>query len=182
MSMTEQRLFDLAHQLGRELKARKLKIVLAESCTAGVLSMALSDLPGISENFCGSAVTYRNETKAGWLSVSRDYLANPRIGPVSPHVAEQMCLGALEHTPEADLAASVTGHLGPDAPPEQDGVIYIAIAFQGEASATVQRRTLADAEPPTHSLRFSRQREAALLVVQAALQMLASRPPSIPAE
>lgn len=134
--------------------------------------MALADVPGISEHFCGSAVTYRNETKAQWLGVARDHLANPKIGPVSPHVAEQMCLGALERTSEADLAAAITGHLGPNAPVEMDGIVFIATAFRNDRVASIQRRTLADIEPPTHSLRYSRQREAGTFVLQAILSAI----------
>lgn len=178
MSATEQRLFELAHQLGRELLSRRLRIVLAESCTAGVVAMAISDLPGISESFCGSAVTYRNETKSQWLGVSQQQLENPKIGPVSPQVAEQMCLGALQRTPEADLAVAITGHLGPHAPPDLDGVVYIAVARRGAQTATIQRRTLSDGEPPTRSLRFSRQREAGVLALQAVLTFLAQGLPA----
>ncbi|WP_437228691.1 CinA family protein [Planctomicrobium sp. SH661] len=174
MSDLEKQLFALAHQLGTELKSRRVRLILAESCTGGVVSMALTDVPGISDVYCGSAVTYRNETKAEWLGVSRRDLADSRIGAVSAQVAEQMCLGALQRTPEAELAASITGHLGPNAPAELDGVVYIGVAFRSRP-AWVQRRTLTVSEASAeHSLRHLRQREAGTLVLQAVLSALSN--------
>jgi PncC family amidohydrolase len=173
MSPTEQRLHDLARQLGRELKARNLKLVLAESCTGGMVSTALVDVPGISDVFCGSAVAYRDETKANWLGISHDLLQNSRIGAVSPHVAEAMCLGVLERTPESDLAAAVTGHLGPNAPPQHDGMVSIGVAQRNGGPPVVQRRTLSDSQADAETMRHDRQREAACLVLEAVVQALA---------
>ena len=127
MSITEQ-LSAEAKRLAQILEAKNLKIVFAESCTGGLVSATLTQIPGISSYHCGSAVVYQVETKAEWLGISRDLLDDP--GPVSREVAVEMAEGVLRRTPQADLAASVTGHLGPDAPIEQDGLIYVAVAVR----------------------------------------------------
>jgi PncC family amidohydrolase len=122
-----------ARQLARSLKRHDKKLVLTESCTGGLIASWLTRIPGISANFCGSAVVYRNETKHAWLDVPREKLIRP--GPVSDAVAEAMALGVLRATPEADVAASITGHFGPDAPARQDGLFFVGIALRRESSA-----------------------------------------------
>lgn len=138
--------------------------------------MAMTSVSGISEFFCGSAVTYRNDTKARWLGVSADDLANPAIGAVSSQVAEQMCRGVLDRTPEASLAAAITGHLGPNAPEGLDGVVYIGLVFRSTAPATapatVQRHLLSAQTEVAERQRPVRQQEAAVLVLQSILAEL----------
>lgn len=175
MSDAEAPIFSLAFRVGELLRVSGLRLVLAESCTGGLLSKAMVDIPGISEYYCGSAVTYRNETKAQWLKADRNILNDPSIGPVSPQIAEQMCQGVLASTPEADVAASVTGHLGPEAPPDLDGVIYIGVVFRNEQKAQVVRRKLSDEEPENGTKRSCRQREAGAFVLEALLEALQQR-------
>ena len=126
-----------AQKLAETLQQRRRRIVFAESCTAGLVSATLARIPGISEWHCGSAVVYRLDTKHRWLGVSEAELLNP--GPVSRCVAEAMARGVLERTPEADVSVAVTGHLGPQAPPDQDGLVFIAGAT---------RRTSVDPDQP----------------------------------
>lgn len=114
-----------AHRVARLLKASDLKVVFAESCTGGLVSGALTKIPGISAHHCGGVVVYRNETKQAYLKIPVALLNDP--GPVSRQVAELMALRVLAMTPEADVAASVTGHLGPNAPPSLDGVVFAGI-------------------------------------------------------
>ena len=102
------------------------RLVTAESCTGGLVATALTSLPGISEYFCGSAVVYRWDTKMKWLGVKPETL--DEYTDVSVETAQEMALGVLQQTPEASLSASITGHLGPDAPESQDGLICIAVA------------------------------------------------------
>ena len=120
--------FAAALNLATGLREKELKIVFAESCTAGLVSATLARIPGISDFHCGSAVVYRLDTKHQWLGISEALLQNP--GPVSSEVAEAMAHGALKKTPEADLAAAITGHLGPNAPTDQDGLIWMAISYR----------------------------------------------------
>jgi PncC family amidohydrolase len=117
-----------AEQVAMLLSAVDRKLVLAESCTSGLIAASLGRIPGISHYFCGSAVTYRESVKQAWLSVrGRDL---ERYSAVSDPVARQMAVGILKATDEADYAASVTGHLGPDAPAIQDGLVFVAIAVR----------------------------------------------------
>lgn len=144
--------------LARLLTATGRRLVLAESCTAGLVAASLGRVPGISRHLCGSLVTYRDAAKTSWLGVPPQVLQ--RHTAVSEAVASLMASGALTVTPEADLAASVTGHLGPAAPPQQDGIIYVGLAERqpetGEIAVVQVRRCQL-----TSSLRLPRQREAA---------------------
>jgi nicotinamide-nucleotide amidase len=147
-----------AEQLVRLLEQNRQKLVLAESCTGGLIAAELAKVPGVSNWLCGSAVTYRSETKTAWLDV--DAAVIQRHTAVCTEVAGQMVQGVLRITPEADIAAAITGHLGPDAPADFDGVVFIATALRGDTSPTISRHQLMSAA------RIDRQREAAKLVLQ----------------
>lgn len=172
LSELNQRLSNLAIEIKEQLTAQNRRLVLAESCTCGLVASTLGAVSGISDVFCGSAVTYRNETKASWLNVSREALDDPNIGAVSQIVAEQMAQGVLINTPEACLAASITGHLGPSAPEKYDGVVFIGVASRGQPSVTVQKRTVSMGAPEIVTLREFRRREAAIFVLEAILSEL----------
>ena len=150
-----------AKRLVGQLADHSLRLVLAESCTGGMVSAELAKVPGVSQWFCGSAVTYREATKTSWLAVDTSAIAQHTA--VSAVVASQMAAGVLERTPEADIAASVTGHFGPSAPPGFDGLAFIATARrEGESvDIEVQRHRL-DATD-----RSARQREATHRVLAA---------------
>lgn len=123
---------DFLMQAANEVKAALAlhgeKLVLTESCTGGLVATLLSSLPGISDYFCGSAVVYRWDTKMKWLGVQPETLE--KYTDVSCETAKEMAIGVLKQTPEAALAASITGHLGPNAPPHQDGLICIGVAHR----------------------------------------------------
>jgi len=119
---------ELIDELVSLLREQDIKVVLAESCTAGVAAAALGEVPGISQYFCGSAVAYREQTKEAWLAVAGKDLQ--QYSAVSEPVAAQMAKGVLAATPEADFAASITGHLGPDAPRGFDGKVFLGTAWR----------------------------------------------------
>jgi nicotinamide-nucleotide amidase len=178
MSITEQ-LSAEAKRLAQILKATHRKIVFAESCTGGLVSATLTQIPGISSYHCGSAVVYQVQTKAEWLGISRDLLDDP--GPVSPEVAIEMAKGVLQKTPQAHVAASVTGHLGPDAPEHQDGLIYVAVVVressQPEPFVVVKQKSLSADEDETtprqrEEHRLSRQQAAARFVLATVRDVL----------
>ncbi len=150
-----------ALSLASSLKRSGDRIVFAESCTGGLVAATLGSIPGISQHFCGSAVTYRGATKVAWLGVNATDVE--RDDAVNEAVASQMAEAVLAKTPESTLAVSVTGHVGPDAPPDLDGVIYIGAARA--LHCQVSRHRL------TSNLRRERQREAATLVLEAARQL-----------
>lgn len=169
-----------ARQLADELHRTRSHIVFAESCTAGLIAAGLARIPGISTYLCGSAVVYRDATKTAWLGVSARVLMDESIGPVSEEVAGAMAAGVLERTEEADLAASVTGHLGPDAPEDLDGILYVALATRNRADRTVQvervlRHDLKGEEDSSIdglARRHDRQCRAAEFVLLAAAELL----------
>jgi nicotinamide-nucleotide amidase len=107
-------------QVAHLLAGRRLG--LAESCSGGLLAARITDLPGASAYLAGGVVAYSNEAKAELLGV--DPALIEAKGAVSPEVAEQMALGALERF-EADVAVSVTGVAGPDGGTEQKPVGYV---------------------------------------------------------
>ncbi|MCA8982484.1 MAG: nicotinamide-nucleotide amidohydrolase family protein [Planctomycetaceae bacterium] len=168
-------------QLLNELIRLRKRIVFAESCTAGLLAATLGQIAGVSEVLCGSAVTYRNLTKANWLGIDPALLDNPHIGPVSEIVARQMAEGVLQRTEEAALAVSVTGHLGPNAPEEQDGIAYVGICQRGESldKARVIRFELPKHYPgmsETGELRACRQIDLVARIFTAVAQELRQSP------
>lgn len=91
-------------------KARGVMIATAESCTAGMVAAALTDLAGSSAVFERGFVTYSNAAKMQMLGVQAATLE--AYGAVSEQVAAQMARGALAHS-EAQLAVSITGIAGP---------------------------------------------------------------------
>lgn len=91
-------------------RARGWRIATAESCTGGMIAVALTDIAGSSDVFDRGFVTYSNAAKIEMLGVLPETLA--AHGAVSEQVALEMAQGALAHS-GADLAVSVTGIAGP---------------------------------------------------------------------
>lgn len=165
-----------SREVARLLAEKQQLIVFAESCTGGLVAASLAQIPGISENLCGSAVTYQNATKHAWLRIDQQTLHRP--GPVSSAVARLMAERVLENTFQANLAVSVTGHLGPDAPAKLDGVVYVGIAVRSAGSTPF--RTRVRRYQLSTDTRRTRQREATAVVLGAVCQFLESLrvPPS----
>ena len=142
------------------------RIVLAESCTGGAVACELTKVPGASEVFCGSMVTYRKDAKVRWLGVDGETIEN--LSAVSPPVAHQMAAGALSQAPEATIAVSITGHFGPNAPYGFDGVVFIAVAriIKGKLVVKVAQHQL------TETTRQARQTQASERVIETAIEAL----------
>ncbi len=87
-----------------------LRIATAESCTGGMVAVALTDLPGSSDIFDCGFVTYSNQAKVRLLGVSAQSLNTH--GAVSEAVAQEMAEGALARS-GAGLAIAITGIAGP---------------------------------------------------------------------
>lgn len=167
-------MFDAAVRITELLRRSGRRLVLAESCTGGLVAATLAQVPGISESLCGSAVVYRNATKSAWLGIEPALLDDPRIGPVSAEVTRGLALAVLERTPEADLSAAVTGHLGPNAPPDLDGVVYVAVAVRDAPARVVsdERHVLEAAGDSPDEMRGRRQQAAAKIVLDAVAAVL----------
>jgi nicotinamide-nucleotide amidase len=119
---------------------RSVRIATAESCTGGLLSGALTDIPGSSTVLDRGFVTYSNDAKIGMLGVSESDLA--RHGAVSAETARAMAIGAIRHS-RAQIAVSITGVAGPSGGSDEKpvGLVYFGI---GEAAAVrVERRLFA---------------------------------------
>jgi len=117
-------------QVGQLLRERELKLALAESCTGGLLGSLITDVPGSSDYFLGSAVTYAYSAKEAILGVRQEMLAEH--GAVSPQAAAAMALGARRLF-GADLAVAVTGIAGPmgGQPDKPVGLVYIHLSAPG---------------------------------------------------
>jgi nicotinamide-nucleotide amidase len=111
------------------LKQGGLTIAIAESCTGGLLSHLLTDVPGVSASLLESVVTYSDKSKIKRLGVKEETLA--KHGAVSKQVAGQMALGALAAS-GADIAVSTTGIAGPKGgtPEKFVGLVYISIVTE----------------------------------------------------
>lgn len=166
--------FSSALNLATGLRENALKIVFAESCTAGLVSATLARIPGISDYHCGSAVVYRLDTKHRWIDVPETLLLDP--GPVSREVAEAMATGVLQKTPEAHIAAAITGHLGPSAPMGMDGLVWMAVATRGSTAAATRSVVLSERIQSEMTLRESRQLEAAEALLRFAAEQITLYP------
>ena len=122
----EEALTGLAKETGFALKRAGLKAAVAESCTGGLVGHLITEIPGSSDWFLGSAGVYSYAAKERLLGVDRDLLV--REGAVNAEVAGQMAAGALLRY-EADVAVSITGVAGPGGTVEKPmGLVYLHLA------------------------------------------------------
>ena len=101
---------NIERELIDALRARGWRMAAAESCTGGRIAQRITAVPGASDVFSGSMVSYSCETKQSALGVRAETL--DKYGAVSEKTAREMALGALQIT-EADVAVSPTGVAGP---------------------------------------------------------------------
>lgn len=125
----------LAAAVGHLLREKKQTLALAESCTGGLVADSLTSIPGISDVFLGSAVTYANEAKTALLGVQESLLAEH--GAVSASVAEAMAAAAREQF-GADYALSFTGIAGPSGGSDEKpvGLVYIGLADESQVTTS----------------------------------------------
>ena len=128
----------LATELGAALKARGLMLVLAESCTGGLASAAITEIPGSSAWFERGFVTYSNEAKMEMLGVTAKTLE--KFGAVSEETAREMALGALKNS-HANVAISITGIAGPagGTPEKPIGTVCFAWEFDDKIVSTTKK-------------------------------------------
>ncbi|WEV47767.1 CinA family protein [Bifidobacterium sp. ESL0690] len=138
---------ELAAHILDGAKARGWKIAAAESLTGGLLADAFVRIPGASDVFLGSAVTYDINAKASVLGVDADLLEHE--GAVHPEVARQMALrtSRLYRQPQYGdkvLGLSTTGVAGPG--PDGDkpaGLVYIGISVPANSNTDIRRTAAA---------------------------------------
>ena len=120
----------LAEQVQHRLLEKRMYLVTAESCTGGMLSVAMTDVSGSSRVFDRAFVTYSNEAKMDVLEVKPETLEE--FGAVSAETAKEMAEGSLKKAIMSHISIAVTGIAGPDGgtPTKPVGLVFIAIGQQ----------------------------------------------------
>ena len=112
-------------------KQNNLTVSAAESCTGGLIGAAITDIPGASQVFKGSIVSYSNEWKNKILRISQETLEH--FGAVSSQCAEEMVTNLCKHY-NTELGIAVTGIAGPTGGTAEKpvGLVYIAVKYKSE--------------------------------------------------
>ena len=115
------------------LLANELTVTCAESCTGGMLSARLINVPGVSEIYKAGYVTYSNKAKRKLLGVKKVTLQ--KYGAVSRQTAEEMVKGLVFNS-KSDVGVAVTGLAGPDGGTKEKpvGLVYIACSVKGNVT------------------------------------------------
>ena len=121
----------LPDMVGHMLCAKGYTISCAESCTGGLLTSTLTDVPGSSAYVMGSVVSYSNDVKSRILHVAEETLA--AHGAVSPETARAMAEGVRDLM-QTDVGVGITGIAGPGggSPEKPVGLVYIAVSALGK--------------------------------------------------
>ena len=154
---------DLAQEIIELGTTKGVMIATAESCTGGLITGALTEIPGSSAVVDRGFVTYTNEAKAQMLSVPESLIEEK--GAVSDSVVRAMVAGALANS-RAQVAVAVTGIAGPGGGTDTKPVGLVYIAVQSQDGLADVRECRFDTEGTTD--RFG----IRLKSVQTALEML----------
>ncbi|MHA7870801.1 MAG: CinA family protein [Hyphococcus sp.] len=156
------RIWSLAQTVIEQGAAKNMMIATAESCTGGMITAALTDVPGSSAVVDRGFVTYTNDAKNEMLGVPMDLI--DAHGAVSAEVAGAMARGAIRNA-RAGLAVSVTGIAGPTGGTAEKpvGLVWFGLA-DANGVIRVERRVF-----PQGSRDFVRTK-----ATETALQMLHS--------
>ena len=125
----------LEQVVGDQLRGRGYRIAIAESCTGGLVTSRLTDIPGSSEYVDLAIVAYSNQAKVALLGVSDAVIQ--QHGAVSEPVALAMATGARA-CGKTDIGVGVTGLTGPGGGTEQKpiGTVWLAVAGPGDKTRT----------------------------------------------
>lgn len=149
-------------KLVKVLQAKNIMLATAESCTGGLLSAAITDIPGSSKVFERGYITYSNAAKIELLTVPTFFIEE--YGAVSSQTAMAMAEGALLMS-KAKISIAITGIAGPDGATEstQVGTVFFGSAYEGHET-TCQRYVFSGGR---HSVRMQS--------VEVALDILINR-------
>ena len=116
----------LSNKIVKKLIKKKLKISIAESCTGGLLSGAITSVSGTSKVFSVGLVAYSNQSKINLLKVSKNIIR--KYGAVS----EQVCLSMVKNVSKigkTNMSVSITGIAGPSGGSKIKpvGLVYVGI-------------------------------------------------------
>ncbi|WEL18252.1 Nicotinamide-nucleotide amidase [Halorhabdus sp. SVX81] len=133
----------IQERLGTALREHDETVAVAESCTGGLIGSLLTDVPGSSDYFDRSLVTYSYDAKRTELAVSREALDEE--GAVSERVARQMA-GGVRDRADVTWGVSTTGIAGPTGGTEEKpvGTVFIGVAYAapwdtGDSGTRVRR-------------------------------------------
>tara|TARA_B100001013_G_scaffold333072_1_gene249758 strand:+ start:917 stop:1411 length:495 start_codon:yes stop_codon:yes gene_type:complete len=132
--LNQEKLETISSELGELLKLKDYSFTCAESCTGGWVGHALTSIPGSSEWFGSSFVTYSYEAKTQILGVSSEDLDN--FGAVSEEIVEQMVSGAL-HKSGANVGVAISGIAGPAGGTDTKPVGTVCFAWKMEGQDVI---------------------------------------------
>jgi len=157
---------DLAAVVLDQLRARGSRLVVAESCTGGLLSARITAIPGASTVFIGGVVAYDNMVKSGTLDVPPELL--DQYGAVSEQVVSAMAAG-VQRQFAVDAALAITGIAGPSGGTAEKpvGTVWLAARYRAE------RRALKRVFPGDRNEIRARSAQAALDLLR---RLLADKP------
>ena len=117
------------------LAKNKLTVAVAESCTGGLISKRITDIPGASSMFAGGIVAYSNEAKTILLGVKENTLN--RFGAVSKEIALEMAWGVKQRF-NTDFGIATTGIAGPDGGTKEKPVGLVCFGIAGSDTFSTQ--------------------------------------------
>lgn len=119
----------IEQEVGELLKKRGLWLGAVESATGGLISHLITNVPGSSDYYCGSVISYSNEIKIKAVGVKRETIE--KYGAVSHQVAEEMAQGGRKVL-SADICITDTGIAGPGGatPGKPVGLFYIGLSHK----------------------------------------------------
>ena len=133
---------DVAAEIGDVLRERGESLAIAESCTGGLVGSLVTDVPGSSDYFDRSVVSYSYDAKRDLLAVPREAL--DEHGAVSEPVSRAMAKGVRD-TADTTWGVSTTGVAGPTGGNEETpvGTVYVGVAYAGPWGTETSDSTVA---------------------------------------
>ncbi|MER0204219.1 MAG: CinA family protein [Nitrosomonas sp.] len=138
-------------------------LVTAESCTGGGVGQAVTAVPGSSAWYERGYITYSNTAKREMLGVQQATL--DQYGAVSPQTAQEMAIGALNHS-HAQISVSITGIAGPDGGTAEKPVGMVCFAWAAQEGLVRQETRYFTGD------REAVRRQAVATALQGILQIL----------
>lgn len=149
----------------QQLKEKGLKVATAESCTGGLISKRITEIPGASDVFECGVCSYANRIKHELLGVSDQTLE--QFGAVSEQTAKEMAEG-IRRLSGADIGVSVTGIAGPGGgtPEKPVGLVYLGVSSE-RYSKVVRYLSGSKKAGSREHIRYSASQQALKLVLEA---------------
>ena len=135
MASNKLKLYNLAKELIKKCRTNNYKLAVAESCTGGLISSLITSVPGSSDVFECSFITYSNSSKIKFLNVSSDTLN--LFGAVSEEVVIEMITGLRIKT-NSEILLAISGIAGPGggSNDKPEGLVWISYALKNHLVKT----------------------------------------------